>query len=85
MGLEQYQIIVGGLALSDLFFNFEHPERDKVYLNAARDKRPVDENELNRAMLIDANSFIDSLCPEMRGDRRHQLALDLLADFEARV
>lgn len=86
-GLDDYQFVVSGITLSDLFFNFEHPARDKVYHDAHTSGRSgqVDDDELQRAMMLDANGFIDSLAPSMQGEARIDFANALIEDFNRRV
>jgi len=86
-GLDNYQFIVSGINLSDLFFNYEHPERDKLYEQAHKGGRSgqIDDHDLDRARMLDANGFIDSLAPSMQGDARHSFAMALIEDFNRRV
>lgn len=76
MGLPAINLALASYQLSDLFFNFEHPEYEKVY-SIADGKRAVDPAEIEIAILADAKEF----CSIVGID----LADALAADFLARV
>lgn len=71
--------------LSDLFFNYDHPERDKLYPN---DRRPLKEGptweEELQAIRVDAESFCETLAIPERYDQRKDYADALADDFMAR-
>lgn len=74
---------------SDLFFNFEHPEYDRVYQAASngrgrKDIEPIiDQDEVNEALLKDAVSFAGIL--GFDGTEQANVAAELTADFLRRV
>lgn len=55
-----YQLNLTGAHLSDLFFNHEHPHRDKLYKRYANQKESPTSEELEEASLMDAADFLAS-------------------------
>jgi hypothetical protein len=67
-----------GGQLSDLFFNYEHPARDRLY--TAGKQQEIDPGELHAAIVDDAKEFLTVL-----GIDSADFAAELAADFERRV
>jgi len=73
---------LSGYQLSDLFFNFEHPERDKLYATTDP-KGSIDEVEYQKAILSDATEFAVVIgIPECERD---EFAKALADDLNRRV
>lgn len=87
MGLRSISINLDSTRLSDLFFNFEHPNYDKVYKAAESGQKvqkiSIDPAELNEALLQDAMEFTGIL--GFDGKYRMEISAELVADFERRV
>jgi hypothetical protein len=68
-------------ALSDLFFNYEHPRRDALY-GTGTDKWPiVPTEEVERAALVeDAVDFLDTVRPILMPDVLLGVTPESLAD-----
>ena len=82
MALEDISLMLSAGQLSDLFFNYDHPARNKLYENRTPN-RPIDSDELYTAILDDAKEFVATL--GIVGNEATQLALDLANAFESRV
>lgn len=71
--------------LSDLFFNYDHPERDKLYAERKPEKGelPVLDYDVEwRSVRNDAKEFVALIVPDwsvdLRGDLIEQLATDFM-------
>lgn len=73
-------IDLSGTQLSDLFFNFEHPARDRLYTGKTDELDPV---ALRAAIVSDAMEFLAVL--NIPQDDREQFAEELADDFQHRV
>lgn len=84
MGLRGITVSLDGGRLSDLYFNFEHPQRDKLY--AATDGKKggdISDEELAAANLADAREFAGILgIPE---SHREEFVAELVEDFCKRI
>lgn len=78
-------IIVDGGTLSDLFFNHEHGNRNRLFEEARGANRGVTEDEEREALRADARSFVDCLAGRVPRDQEDALIDWLIADFAARV
>jgi len=70
-----------GARLSDLYFNFEHPNRTKLYdVNRGDEIDPVDAEEADK---LDAKEFVEILgIPEQD---REAFVAELVKDFQHRI
>lgn len=75
MSLQTTTLVLSGAQLSDLFFNYDHPKRDKLYESDA----DFTEAELNEALLDDAKEFCSVVGLGL------QCAQALVDDFQHRV
>lgn len=57
--MQSVSLNLNGAQLSDLFFNYEHPARDAVYVGYANQKDAPTADELTEAALSDAKAFIE--------------------------
>lgn len=76
--MKSIRLILSGAQLSDLFFNYEHPNRDQIYKDYASKKDSPTKAELTGAALADAFAFVES----------YQVPIDpgtLAADFLRRA
>lgn len=74
-------VSLNGLQLSDLFFNFEHPARERVYAEAGEDQ--VDTDAMEAADMADALVFATLLgIPQ---SHIIEFAQDLARDFQRRL
>lgn len=83
MGLRGLSLFLDGGRLSDLFFNHEHPERDKLYARAGDKGDKIDDGELERAIASDADEFLMTL--GLDAAMRAEVGPELVADFNRRV
>ena len=79
MGLPSINLNLDGGQFSDLFFNFEHPERDKLF-KATKHEDTLSEEEVRAALLKDATEFLTVL-----GIQDQDMAAALVEDFQRRV
>ena len=80
MGLRSIVLHLNSAQLSDLFFNYEHPERDKLY-KITKENESIAEEDLQQALLNDAKNFCDVIG---KGDDEVLIA-ELVKDFQHRV
>jgi hypothetical protein len=82
MSLYGIALHLNGYQLSDLFFNYEHPERDKLYAQTDP-KSSIDPVEYQKAILTDATEF--ALVIGIPEDERVEFCKALAEDFDRRV
>lgn len=76
--MESVTLSLTGAQLSDLFFNYEHPNRDEAYKRYANQKDSPTADELRASIFADAVDFV-----EFYGIPVEPTAL--ADDFESRV
>lgn len=72
-------VTISAMALSDLFFNHEHPEFDAEMKNADGSGPGTTDELMQAAILRDAQEFVRSYCPDQIHPR------DLAYDFWGRL
>lgn len=82
--LDPYQVTVGGLYLSDLWFNFSHEHWDQLFTKKTKSKgMDLQSDEVWEAVAKDADEFIECLGPNL--PNRAEFKQALIEDFLARV